>query len=123
MYSALLISSLLYRIDDDEDCDGKDEGIFNISELDGLFTAVVSGPVTVPPSQWLPAIWGDFDPIWEDEKELEGVLSLFMRHMNSIASVLMDSVEDFESMFYQRVVKGETHTIVDEWCEGYIREL
>ena len=47
-----LTEFLLDRIDDDADTEGKDEGIVGISELDGLLTAVVSGPVTVLPSQW-----------------------------------------------------------------------
>ena len=112
---------LLYRIEDDADCDGKDEGVLDISELDGLLTAVVSGPVMVPPSQWIPAIWGDFQPEWQDEREFQMVLSLLMRHMNSITSILMESADEFEPLFLERVVKGKTYTIVDEWCEGYMR--
>ena len=112
---------LVYRIDEDADCEGKDEGALNISELDGLLTAVVSGPVTVPPSQWMQQIWGDFPPAWKDEREVERVMSLLMRHMNSIAGLLMEQPDDFEPMFEQRIVDGKTYTIVDEWCEGYMR--
>ena len=57
---------LLDRIDEDADTQGKDEGVLDISELDGLFTALVSGPVMIPPSRWLPAVWGDFEPTWTD---------------------------------------------------------
>ena len=42
---------LLYRIDEDADTEGKDEGVLDISELDGMFTAIVSGPIMIPPSQ------------------------------------------------------------------------
>lgn len=112
---------LLYRIEEDADCEDKDEGVIDISELDGLLTAVVSGPSVVPPSQWIPAIWGDFQPVWQDEQEFQLVLTLFMRHMNSISSLLMDLGDEFEPMFEERVVDGKTYTIVDEWCEGYMR--
>jgi len=112
---------LLYRIDEDADCEGKDEGVTDLSELDGMFTAVVSGPVLVPPSDWMSQIWGDFPPAWKDERELQHVMSLLMRHMNSIAGMLMEHPDDFEPMFEQRIVEGKTHTIVDEWCEGYMR--
>ena len=112
---------LLYRIDEDADCEDKDEGVLNISELDGLLTAVVSGPSVVPPSQWIPAIWGDFQPVWQDEQEFQLVLTLFMRHMNSISSLLMELGDEFEPMFEERVVDDKTYTIVDEWCEGYMR--
>ncbi len=32
---------------------GSEASIIDVSELDGLLTAVLSGPVTVEPSQWL----------------------------------------------------------------------
>lgn len=40
---------LLNRIDEDTYTEGKDEGVLDMSELDGLFTAIVSGPVMIPP--------------------------------------------------------------------------
>ena len=112
---------LLYRIEDDADCEDKDEGVLDVSELDGLLTAVVSGPVVVPPSRWIPVIWGDFQPVWESEQEFQSVLTLFMRHMNGITSLLMDQGDDFEPLYHERAVEGKTYTIVDEWCEGYMR--
>jgi len=110
---------LLDRIDDDADTEGKDEGVLGISTLDGLLTAIVSGPVTIVPSRWLPAVWGDFEPLWENGKEFEEIFALMARHMNSISSTLMESPEDFEPIFMERKVKGKIYTIVDEWCEGY----
>jgi uncharacterized protein len=112
---------LLERIDDDADTNDKDEGVLDISELDGLFTAIVSGPVTIMPSQWLPVVWGDFEPVWEDEKDFMEILSLMMRHMNAIANMLMETPEAFEPVYLERDVQGRTYTIVDEWCEGYWR--
>ncbi len=114
---------LLYRIDDDAETEGMDEGVLDMSELDGLFTAIVSGPVVIPPSRWLPAVWGDFEPEWESMKEVEEIFSLMMRHMNGIAGMLMEAPEEFEPMFEERRVKGKTYTIVDEWCEGYVRGM
>lgn len=112
---------LLERIEDDADTDGKDEGVLDITELDGLFTAIVSGPVMIPPSQWLQAVWGDFEPVWESEKEFEVILTLMVRHMNGIAANIMEHSEDFEPIFLEREVRDKTYTIVDEWCEGYRR--
>ena len=125
---------LLNRIDDNEDTEGKEkvesidreaglghEGVLDITELDGLFTAIVSGPVMIPPSQWLPAVWGDFEPMWNNEKEFETIFTLMMRHMNGIAATLMDHPKDFEPLFLEREVEDKIYTIVDEWCEGYRR--
>ena len=106
---------------DDEYTEDTDEGILDISELDGFFTAIVSSPEMIPPSQWSAAVWGDYEPVWESEKEFEGIFTLLMRHMNGIAETLMEQPEDFEALFLERVVKEKTYTIVDEWCEGYLR--
>jgi len=112
---------LLDRIDDDADAEGKDEGVLDVSELDGLLTAIVSCPVVIQPSRWLPAVWGDFEPVWESEKDFGDILSLMMRHMNGIAATLMEQPQDFEPIFLESVIEGKTYTIVDEWCEGYMR--
>jgi uncharacterized protein len=112
---------LLDRVDEDAVTDGMDEGILNVSELDGLLTAVVSGPVTIMPSRWLPVVWGDFEPTWERVEDFEAFMSMAVRHMNCIAAWLIHEPEGFEPMFLERAWKGETIAIVDEWCEGYMR--
>ena len=112
---------LLERIDEDADTRNKDEGVLDVSELDGLFTAIVSGPEMIQPSQWLPLVWGDFEPEWNKEVEFETVLSLMIRHMNGIAATLMEQPQDFEPMFLEWIINDKTYTIVDEWCEGFMR--
>jgi uncharacterized protein len=110
---------LLERVDEDAWREGMDEGVFEISGLDGLFTAIVSGPVALPPSRWLPTVWGDFEPA--NTRDLEHALTLMIRHMNAIAAHLIEAPESFEPLFLERTVEDKTFTIVDEWCEGYRR--
>ena len=99
------------------------EGVLDISELDGFLTAIVSGPVSVMPSQWLPALWGDVQPQWESEKGFERIIGLLMRHMNGIVNSLMDPEFEFEPLFLEREVDGKLYAIVDEWCVGYLRGI
>ncbi|MEW6132196.1 MAG: UPF0149 family protein [Pseudomonadota bacterium] len=120
----LLDEFLLDRIDEDEvyeDGLEKDEGILNVSELDGFLTAIVSGPETILPSRWLPAVWGEYAPDWKDDEAFMSVFSLLIRHMNGIANTLLEQPEDFEPLFNERVVDGKTYVIVDDWCEGYVK--
>ena len=112
---------LLDRIDENEDTEGKDEGILGLADLDGFLTAIVSGPSLIQPSQWLSAVWGDYEPVWESEKEFEKVLTLMIDIMNSTASTLVDSPQEYQALFYESNVDGNTVMIVDEWCEGYMR--
>jgi len=112
---------LLYRIEEELDSNEHDEGILCISELDGFFTAIVSGPELIPPSQWLPAVWGEFEPEWESEQEFQSIIGLMINIMNDISSNLMNAPEKFEANFEYREVENQTFEIVDEWCEGYWR--
>ena len=112
---------LLGRIEKNIDTGDKDEGVLDVSELDGLFTAIVTGPEIIQPAQWLAQIWGDFEPEWNQGVEFDRVLSLMVRHMNGIAATLMVQPQDFEPMFLQRIINDKSCTIVDEWCEGFMR--
>ncbi|HQU08222.1 MAG: hypothetical protein B7Z60_06305 [Ferrovum sp. 37-45-19] len=118
-----LDSFLLNRVPEDEDDENwaeKDEGIIGISMLDGFFTAVVSNLHPVMPSQWLPVVWGDYEPVWESENDAMEMFSLMMRHMNGIAHFLMEEPENFEPVFLHTIRDGKTYRIVDDWCEGYL---
>jgi uncharacterized protein len=57
--------------------------------LDGLFTALIIGPVVVPPSRYMPVIWGTEDgsgPEWDSMEQLQYFLDLITRHWNAIAA-------------------------------------
>lgn len=115
---ARLDAFLLERIDPDAD-DG-DEGLISISGLDGLFTAIVSGPVLPQPAQWLPVVWGDHEPEWEDQAHFEATIALMMRHLNTVAATLQEVPDTFEPLFLQDEDDVEA-IVVDDWCEGYAR--
>ncbi len=99
----------------------KDEGILGISELDGFMTAVASGPLALQPSEWLPAVWGDYEPEWSDPEHFEHIFTLMMRHMNGITEALRDTEYLFEPIFLEREEGGVQQLVVDDWCDGYMR--
>jgi len=117
----LLDRFLLDRFGEDDVSQDADEGVINVSELDGFLTAIVSGPVTLGPSEWLPVVWGDFEPAWDNAEDFEAVLSLFVRHMNCIAFQLIEEPDAFEPMYLETRAEGGPHLVVDDWCEGYLR--
>lgn len=59
-----------------------------LDTLDGFLHALAIGPETVMPSRWLPKVWGQDDgnmrPPTDDEKQVNHLLGLVMRHFNSI---------------------------------------
>ena len=115
---ARLDAFLLERIDPDDD--SGELGLISISGLDGLFTALVSGPLLPQPAQWLPVVWGDHEPEWEDQAHFDTTVELMMRHLNTIAATLQEAAQDFEPLFLQDEDDREA-IVVDDWCEGYAR--
>src|SRR5690606_24490249 len=101
---------------------GNDDSILDVSGLDGFLTAIVSGPETVMPSRWMPALWGGeaHSPKWETMEECQRFLELLFRLMNDIAVMLCHCPEDFEALFNCRAAHPEI-VIVEEWCFGYMR--
>jgi uncharacterized protein len=77
--------------------------------------------VTILSSRWLPAVLGDFEPTWHSIDDYGAFTSMLMRHMNSIAEILIEEPEAFEPMFLEHIWKGKAVMVVDEWCEGYMR--
>ena len=63
----------------------------NLEQLDGFLAALICGPASVPPSEYLPMILGD-DMVLEDtvnaQSVLQDFLSLIMRHWNVIVDTL-----------------------------------
>ena len=114
---------LLNRFEDDSDTEDKDEGVLGISELDGMFTAIVSGPELIEVALWLPAVWGDFEPEWDTPEDATVIMNLMIRHMNGIAATLQDDAEEFEPLFMESREDEQTYIVVDEWCEGYLRGM
>jgi uncharacterized protein len=98
-----------------------DEGLLGLSELDGFFTAIISGPETIPPSAWLPAVWGETEPVWESTDGFDNIYQLMIRHYNDVVSSLMQPGFDFEPIFSESEVDGQSFLVVNEWCLGYMR--
>ena len=97
--------------------------IMDVAELDGLLTAILSGPTEIEPAQWLLAIWGGADnvPRWANDRERDRFVNLTLQQMSDIAERLSDYPDQFEPMFGSREEEGQELTIVEEWCFGYMR--
>lgn len=112
---------LVFRIGEDEDTEGLDEGVVILDELDGFLTALVSGPVAVLPSVWLDALWGDFPPAWESPEQHQYFMQLVQRLQIEISSLLSKDPDNYDPMYSWHELEGEPIEVVDDWCEGYAR--
>ncbi|MFP3515285.1 UPF0149 family protein [Pseudomonas sp. SIMBA_077] len=99
---------------------GNDHSILNTCELDGFFTALVSSPKQVAIEDWFPSIWGGQQPGWESPEAVENVIELCTRHYNVLAQQLAQDPAAFAPRFEASEHQGQTVTLAEEWCFGYI---
>ena len=88
-----------------------------LSDLDGFLTGIVVGPELILPSEWLPVIWGDDEPVFETEAEMRTVLGTIMGRYNEIAICLNSEPENFEPIF---MVGPEGEVIASDWAAGFL---
>ncbi len=102
---------------------GNERSVIDVAELDGLLTAILSGPVMIEPSVWLVALWGGQEhiPRWSNERELSRFMDLTFQHMNDISDRLIEYPDQFEPLFGVHEIDDEEYTVVEEWCYGYMR--
>ena len=100
-----------------------EHAILDVSELDGLLTAVLSSPYEIEPEQWMIAIWGgaQYVPKWASEKEMNRFMQLVFQHFADTTERLNDYPDQFDPLFSLRDIDGQELTIVEEWCFGYMR--
>jgi len=88
--------------------------------LDGFFCALIAGPDTVMPSEYLPVVWGGEmadEDAFESEAEATEVLELMMRHWNAI-------VDEFETEHvYLPLLDAPDEKGVSgrAWARGFMR--
>jgi uncharacterized protein len=88
-----------------------------LSDLDGFLTAIVVGPELIPPSEWLPVIWGGEEPEFQTETEMRTVRATIMGRYNEIAACFASAPDDFEPIFWEG---PEGEIIASDWAAGFL---
>lgn len=93
--------------------------------LDGFLTAIVSGPVMLKPSEWLPSVWGPTEedaPEFETLEQAERITGMIMQHLNGIIWSLQQDPDMFAPVFSNNVYPDAPHDYLDGemWAHGYM---
>lgn len=101
-------------------------------ELDGYLTGVIVTPQSTPilPSQWLPGLWGDEEPIFDDDAQIEAMLGAVMEYYNALIADIdrglkrleSDGVADYRPMFLTGGAKP-AHEAVRRWVRGFWKAM
>ena len=93
-----------------------------MDSLHGYLTAIAIGPETIMPSEWLGKIWGsepDAEPVWKSNKEVERITELIMRFMNEVLVTFEVAPKEFEPLFCEQEVDGQTLIDAEAWAWGF----
>jgi len=89
-----------------------------LSELDGLLTGIAIGPTLVPPSEWVPLIWGGYAPEFADLDEANAILRCIMARYNEIIQEIADDA--LAPIFW---VDLDGTFIAASWAEGFLQAI
>jgi uncharacterized protein len=93
------------------------ENCMQLSDLDGFLTGIAIGPELIKPSEWLPAIWGDDEPVFENEEQVQTVIGAIMGRYNEILRELDTDPEGYEPVFWEG---PDGEVIAADWAEGFV---
>jgi uncharacterized protein len=101
-------------------------------ELDGYLTGIIVTPQAAPilPSVWIARLWGNDEPIFEDEAQINTALGAVMIHYNTLLREIDRSLErleadrnvDYRPLFLSGDQKP-THDAVRAWVRGFWKAM
>jgi uncharacterized protein len=97
-------------------------GVMNLESLDGFFAALICCPNLVPPSEYLPVLWGgklSHERGFATLEEWRAFMALLMRHWSTIASTLKAGEEYLPLLFVDK--QGATQG--RDWAGGFVRGI
>jgi len=106
--------------------DASPEGAMMLDTLDGFLTALIIGPVIVPPSAWLPLVWDmsgeGKEPEFESPEQERRIMELLMKMMNSLVMLLMKYPDHYEpypaSFTYESDAARDP--LIKLWATGFM---
>lgn len=89
-----------------------------LDEVQAMLCAIVSGPVPVPPGEWLPEALGSQGLVAEGNPVVAETLELLMRMNNDIAAALLDN-ETVSPILYPLEEDSEEYDFA-AWADSYV---
>jgi uncharacterized protein len=100
--------------------DASPEDCMQLSDLDGFLTGIAIGPEPVPPSEWLPVVWGGEEPVFDDAEQARTVLGAVMGRYNEILRVLAADPDAYAPLFWEG---PDGEVIAADWAEGFVEAV
>jgi uncharacterized protein len=95
-------------------------------ELDGFLTGVIVSPQLIRPTQWILALWGEEDPVFDDEAQINLVLGAAMGRYNELITEIDAALDRLETEQvcdwrpgYMPDAGEPHHDTIREWAKGF----
>jgi len=85
-----------------------------LSELDGFLAGIAIGPQIILPSEWLPLVWGEDEPVFDDGQEAQAVIGGMMSRFNQIIQEIGNGT--FAPIVWET---PDGTVIATDWAEGF----
>jgi uncharacterized protein len=119
MSPMLDLESDLEALDDLLWSDQMPDDSMRLSELDGFLTGLAVGPQIVPPSEWLPVIWGGGEePSLDDALQARALIDAVMARHDAILEQIADGVVD---PVFVETRAGEVVAL--DWTQGFMQAI
>ncbi len=92
-----------------------------VSELDGYVVGVLACPEVIPPSEWLPHVWGETGKAeFPDQLAAEATIAAVMAHYNAVAENVAGSL--WVEPIYE-VDPNSDDILWEPWVDGFTRAM
>ena len=107
------LEDFLYSVNPDE--------AMSLEEMDGFFCALICSPDLVPPSEYLPHLWGGehVQHSFPSVEEAQEILTLITRHWNTIAATLVQD-EPYSALMGEY---EDGNVTGQEWAIGFLQGM
>ena len=112
------LSNKLQKLDDFLCSEAVDEDAMLLSELDGILAGLIVCPDLIPPSEWLPLVWGEEAPVFDSQDQAQSIIDLIMGHHN-------DMIRQLDQGRYRPVydIDGDEIAFWEIWIEGFWQSM
>lgn len=93
------------------------ESCMQLSELDGFLTAIAVGPDLIMPSEWLPVVWGEGEPVFESDAELQSVVSAIFSRYHEILQTAQDEPGTYVPLLFETL---DGQLLATDWAAGFM---
>ncbi len=108
--------------------DSVPQDCMDLEMLDGYLAAIVSGPESLQPSEWLPMVWSEGGkssaPAFTGNDQAQRIMALILRHLVGIERTLAESPTRFKPLLYMPEASARKADRAPPegtaWCEGYM---